>query len=155
MELLLRHGFVYESNLMGNDYTPYRARTPDTIDIQKPLKFGDATPLIEIPVSWSLDDAPHFELVRTPNWVQPGLMNATNVLENWVHDFLYMADTTAWGAVTYTFHPYCTGRGHRMIVLEKLIQQLIRKDAVFLRMDELAGEYDEQAPFSRAVHAAR
>jgi len=30
-------------------------------------KFGRATPL---------DDAPHFEVVRTPNWIQPGLSNA-------------------------------------------------------------------------------
>ena len=151
VELLLKHGFVYESNLMGNDYSPYRARTPDTIDIQKPLKFGDATPLIEIPVSWSLDDAPHFELVRTPNWVQPGLMNAAGVLENWVNEFGYMADTTSWGALTYTFHPYCIGRGYRMVILEKLIQELLKRDAIFLRMEELATEFDERFPFSHAM----
>lgn len=147
VSLLLKHGFIYESNLMGNDYSPYRARLPDTIELQQPMRFGETSPLIELPVSWSLDDAPHFELVRTPNWVQPGLMNASSVLENWVAEFTYMKESTDWGALTYTFHPYCIGRGHRMIVLERLIKSLAEQDAVFLRAEELAAEYDERQPF--------
>ena len=148
VSLLLKHGFIYESNLMGNDFSPYRARLPDTIELQEPMRFGEASRLIELPVSWSLDDAPHFELVRTPNWVQPGLMNASGVLENWVAEFSYMKESTEWGALTYTFHPYCIGRGHRMIMIERLIKSLVEGGAVFLRAEELAAEYDEREPFA-------
>ena len=31
IELLLKHGFVYDSSLMGDDYTPYRARQGDVV----------------------------------------------------------------------------------------------------------------------------
>jgi len=26
-----------------------------------------------------------------------------------------------WGIITYTFHPFVIGRGHRMMILERLI----------------------------------
>lgn len=147
VELLLKHGFLYESNLMANDYSPYRTRVGDVIELQKPAALGAETRLIEIPVSWSLDDAPHFELVRTSNWVQPGLMNATDVLENWVDDFVYMTRTADWGVLTYTFHPYCIGRGHRMLMLERLIQRLIEHQAIFLTLSSVAEEFDRREPF--------
>ena len=52
---------------------------------------GRETQLVEMPISWSLDDFPHFEYMRLPNGsVQQGLMNANNVLENFVDDFTYM-----------------------------------------------------------------
>ncbi|MBS0219638.1 MAG: polysaccharide deacetylase [Proteobacteria bacterium] len=150
VKLLVRHQFLYESNLMANDYTPFRTRTDDKIELLEPAVFGPETPLIEIPVSWSLDDAPHFELVRTPNWVQPGLMQAEAVLSNWLNDFRYLTDTEEWGALTYTCHPYCIGRGHRIRMLEQLIRGLLEMGATFLPMHVLADEFDKRAPFKRA-----
>ena len=44
--LLLKHGFLYDSSLMGDDYTPYYARQGDVIELEKPAVFGgslDAT----------------------------------------------------------------------------------------------------------------
>ncbi len=151
VELLLKHGFLYGSNGMAQDYTPYRTRTGDVITLEQPAVFGNPTALIDIPVSWSLDDAPHFELLRTPNWVQPGLMNAGAVLENWVNDYLYMTRTVEWGVITYTFHPYCMGRGHRMMVLERLIETLAAQGATFMTMNEVALEYDRREPFGAAA----
>ena len=66
IDLLVRHGFVYDSSLMGADYLPYRARQGDVAELGKPYKFGAESSLIEMPISWSLDDYPHFEFVRTP-----------------------------------------------------------------------------------------
>jgi peptidoglycan/xylan/chitin deacetylase (PgdA/CDA1 family) len=146
VDLLLKHGFTYGSNGMAHDYLPYRARTGDVITLESPAVFGRTTRLIDIPVSWSLDDAPHFEVVRTPNWIQPGLMNANLVLENWINDYLYMT-RLEWGIITYTFHPYCIGRGHRMMALERLIETLISKGATFMTMHEAALEYDRRVPF--------
>jgi len=67
-----------------------------------------------MPISWSLDDFPHFEFLRTQTQLVPGLMNARLVLENWIGDYDYMAREVDWGVITYTFHPYVIGRGHRM-----------------------------------------
>jgi peptidoglycan/xylan/chitin deacetylase (PgdA/CDA1 family) len=148
VELLLKHGFVYDSSMMGDDYAPYRVRQGDVIEIEKPAVFGRTTRLIEMPVSWSLDDYPHFEFVRTKESVLPGLMNANLVLQNWINDFLYMKKTMKWGVITYTFHPFVIGRGGRMLILEKLIRKLKDNGAVFTTIESAAGEYDQRAPFS-------
>ena len=58
VDLLLAHGFTYDSSMMANDYTPYRARRGDVIALDQPARFGEPTRLIELPVSWSLDDVP-------------------------------------------------------------------------------------------------
>ena len=57
---------------MGGDYIPYRARRGDNAELGKPYGFGEDTSLIEMPISWSLDDYPHFEFIRTPTPVPPG-----------------------------------------------------------------------------------
>ena len=58
VDLLLAHGFTYDSSMMANDYTPYYARRGDVIPLDQPPQFGEPTHLIELPVSWSLDDFP-------------------------------------------------------------------------------------------------
>jgi peptidoglycan/xylan/chitin deacetylase (PgdA/CDA1 family) len=145
IELLLAHGFVYESSMMGNDYTPYYARQGDQIRLEEPCVWGATTSLIEMPVSWALDDYPHFEFLRTPSYVMQGLMNAQSVLQNWIDDFVYMRRTMDWGVLTYTMHPYVIGRGHRMLMLERLILRLTELGAVFLSMEQAAGEFSRRA----------
>ena len=147
VELLLKHGFVYDSSMMGDDYTPYRVRNGDIIELEKPAVFGPETQLIEMPVSWTLDDYPHFEFIRTPTWILPGNMNANRVLDNWINDFVYLRDNLEWGVITYTFHPFVIGRGHRMLALEKLIRTLKDGGAVFTTLEAAAAEYGQRAPF--------
>ena len=143
--LLLKHGFLYDSSMMGNDYTPYRVRDSDAIELDRPAIFGTPTRLIEMPVSWTLDDYPHFEFIRTQTWILQGLMNADNVLSNWVDDFLYLKNNLEWGVVTYTFHPFVIGRGHRMMALEKLIRTLQDNDATFMTVEQAALEFDRRS----------
>jgi peptidoglycan/xylan/chitin deacetylase (PgdA/CDA1 family) len=147
VDLLLKHGFVYDSSMMADDYLPYRVRQGDVIELEKPAVFGKPTRLIEAPVSWTLDDYPHFEFIRTQTWILPGLMNAHNVLANWMDDFTYLRDNLEWGIITYTFHPFVIGRGHRMIVLEKLIRHLKDGGAVFMTLEDAVAEYDARFPF--------
>lgn len=136
IDLLLKHGFDYETSLMGDDYTPYRARRGDKPTIDEPFVFGEPTRLVELPISWTLDDYPHFEFIRTDTTVLPGLRNATDVLENWLDDFRYMTENYEWGLLTYTCHPFVIGRGHRMIMLEKLIRGLQELGAEFMAMED-------------------
>jgi len=140
IDLLVAHGFIYDSSLMGADYIPYRARRGDVAELGKPYKFGQETTLLEMPISWSLDDYPHFEFVRTPQTVLPGLQSARAVMENWFDEFLYMKKSTDWGVLTYTMHPYVIGRGYRMLALESLIARLAKEGAVFLPMEAAAAE---------------
>jgi len=147
VDLLLQHGFLYDSSMMANDYTPYRARTGDEIPLDAPARFGTPTRLVEMPISWSLDDFPHFEYLWTATHLQQGLMRADDVLANWVDDFRYMTDSLDWGVLTYTFHPQVTGRGHRMLMLRRLIERLRDLGAVFARVDAAIAEFDRRAPF--------
>ena len=146
VELFLKHGFVYDSSLMGDDYTPYYARQGDSIELLKPAVFGKETKLVEMPIHWSTDDSPHFEFVRTETTVRQGLMNANAVVENWINDFLYMQEVNEWGVITYTCHPFIIGRGHRMMMLEELIRRLKDEGAVFQRMDETVEEFRRRVP---------
>jgi hypothetical protein len=144
---MLKHGFFYESSMMGNDHTPYRIRQGDIIELEKPAVFGKETPLIEMPVSWSLDDYPHFEFLRTKATILPGLMNAEAVLGNWINDFRYMKSIATWGILNYTFHPFVIGRGHRMMALESLLRTLTDEGATFMAMEDAASVYDKKFPF--------
>ncbi len=148
IELLLKHGFAYDSSMMGDDYTPYRIRQGDVVPADQPVVFGSPTRLIEMPVSWTLDDFPHFEFTRTPSFVLPGLANANAVMDNWLEDFLYLKDNLDWGVATYTFHPQVIGRGHRMRMLERLIARLRDEGARFERLGDVAAEFDIRAPFA-------
>jgi peptidoglycan-N-acetylglucosamine deacetylase len=145
VDLLLKHGFVYDSSMMGDDYMPYRVRSGDVISLEQPAVLGSATRLIEMPISWTLDDYPHFEFIRTPTWVLPGNMNASGVLGNWIDDFLYLNENLEWGVITYTFHPFVIGRGHRMVMLDKLVRTLKERGAVFMTLEDAAAEYERRS----------
>lgn len=142
VELLLAHGFHYDSSMMGHDYDCYFARQGDVAELHAPFRPGRETALVEMPISWTLDDYPHFEYVRLPNGtIQQGLMNADGVLGNFVDDFVYMTRTQDWGILTYTFHPHVIGRGHRMMMLEKLVVRLQELGAVFMTMEQALAEW--------------
>jgi peptidoglycan/xylan/chitin deacetylase (PgdA/CDA1 family) len=144
IELLLKHGFLYESSMMGHDHLPYRARLGDVITLDEPTVFGRETELVEMPISWTLDDYPHFEFIRTGNSILGGLKPASGVLENWYDDFDYMTRIMEWGIITYTCHPFVIGRGHRMLMLERLIDKLEARGAVFLTMEAAVREWQER-----------
>jgi hypothetical protein len=145
---MLKHGFAYDSSMMGDDYTPYYARQGDVIELERPARFGQKSALVEMPIHWSTDDSPHFEFVRTEHSVRQGLQNAGNVLDNWLHDFLYMRSAVEWGVLTYTCHPFIIGRGHRIMMLERLIQSMKEAGAVFQRVDNTVEEFKQRCSVS-------
>ncbi|MCF8477535.1 MAG: polysaccharide deacetylase [Pseudolabrys sp.] len=146
IDLLLKHGFRYESSLMGSDYVPYRARRGDVAKLGEPFHFGEPTALIEMPISWSLDDFPHFEFLRTEQTIMPGLQSARAVMENWLDEFLYMKKSVDWGVLTYTMHPFVIGRGYRMLALERMVDRLRAEGAVFMTMEKAAAEAQTHLP---------
>ena len=53
-----------------------------------------------------------------------------------------------WGVLTYTCHPFIIGRGHRIMMLERLIQRMMDEGAVFQRIDETVEEFKQRSPLS-------
>ena len=79
--------------------------------------------MIEMPISWSLDDIPISSSCARRNRCCPGLQSARNVMDNWLDEFLYMKKSVDWGILTYTMHPYVIGRGYRMLALETFVER--------------------------------
>ena len=140
IELLIAEGMDYDSSLMCGDYIPNFVRHSDHVKLGEPIRYGKNTQLIEMPISWSLDDYPHFEYIRTPEITLPGLNSPQLVMDSWWDEFTYMQKTVDWGILTYTMHPYVIGRGYRMLALEGLLDRLSGAGAIFMKVEDAAKE---------------
>jgi peptidoglycan/xylan/chitin deacetylase (PgdA/CDA1 family) len=142
IDLLLEYGFRYESSLMGDDFRPYWCRTGDVMQANGPYQFGRPVDLVELPVSWILDDFPHFEYFRSARGRNDGLSAPSKVLEIWSGEFEFMYRDVPGGVFTLTMHPQVIGRGHRLLMLEELIRNIKAYDGVvFARMGEAAEQF--------------
>jgi len=104
-ELLLEHGFAYDSSCMGDD-RPY-------------LQEWEGRSLLELPVHWSLDDWPRF------GWSIDGGGNVGptgELLDSWLAE--YRAAREEGRHVVYTMHPEVIGRAYRFAALERLVEAI-------------------------------
>jgi peptidoglycan/xylan/chitin deacetylase (PgdA/CDA1 family) len=74
---------------------------------ERPYRIGE---LVELPVHWRLDDVPYWLAYRDPR----------EVLAIWKDEF----DHADGEHLTYTIHPEHTGRGHRLTLLEGLLDHV-------------------------------
>ena len=152
LSLLLERGFLYDSSLMGNDYTPYYCRVGDVPAKDGPYVFGREVEMVELPVTWGLDDFPAFEWLYGVN---QGLSSPSQVYERWAGDFDYLCDFVGEGVYCLTMHPQVIGRGHRMLMLNRLVEHMKERSGVrFSTMADAAREWKQKHPL-RDKHAAR
>lgn len=120
--LLVRHGFTYDSSLMGNDI-PYRVLTG----------AGD---LIEMPVHWINDDFPQFGGLF-------GIQSPDIAFDIFSQEFDGLYETG--GVWIMTMHPFLSGRPSRLDLLERLIRHVRERARVWVTtLDEL-NEYCRRA----------
>lgn len=144
LPLLLEFGFLYDSSLFAQDFYPYHPRLGDRVSSTEPLQRGVEADIWELPVDFSLDDWPHYVFNFDP--LRPGNSAPSKVLEIWAADLDYMHSHVDGGILTYTMHPQVIGRGHRMTMLEQLIQHILGKGSVrFLTMAEAARDWQERS----------
>ncbi len=96
LALLAEHGFGHDSSLMGDD---------------RPYRIGG---LVELPVHWSLDDAPFLGRAGDPG-----------ALERVWRRELELAAAEA-RPLTFTLHPEILGRPHRADVLRRVLEDAAR-----------------------------
>jgi peptidoglycan-N-acetylglucosamine deacetylase len=148
LKLLLDHGFVYDSSLLGNDFTPYYCRDGIKAAIDAPYDFGHSIELVEMPFSWNLDDFPFFEYTSSRRGISPGLADPTRVYEVWAGDFEYLYTKLGTGVFILTMHPQVIGRGHRMLMLERFIKDLQGHEGVtFSTMGDFVQRWKAEHPF--------
>ncbi len=117
--LLARHGFEYSSNMMDR-LRPYL----------HPAVAGRA--IVEIPVSWVLDDAPFFMFTGQRAIQAPG-----PVLQGWLTEFDGICEVG--GVANFTFHPQIIGRPSRFACLRELVEHARHAPRVWIaRLDEIA-----------------
>ena len=136
LSLLEEHGFLYDTSLHTDDFTPFRPRIGDTVSRHAPLVRGREADLWELPMSFELDDWPHFTFMFQPN--RTGLSAPSKVLEIWTGELDYMLDNVPDGVLTLTMHPQVIGRGHRMLMLEQFVEHARGRGATFARMGDVA-----------------
>lgn len=137
LSLLVEYGFLYDSSLFAGDFCPYHPRLGDRVGVEEPLQMGQEVDLWEFPVDFCLDDWPHFTFSFDPPRV--GLSAPSKVFEIWAGEFDYMVAHEQQGVLTLTMHPQVIGRGHRMVLLERMIQHTLSQGlADFARMGDVA-----------------
>src|SRR5262249_40018325 len=131
VQILIDNDFLYDSSCMGSDLTPYYLRSGDVWSTTEPFRFGETTGLVEIPLSWILDDFPQFEFI-------PGvfgqLEDPTKPVAIWRQEFDFMVANEPEGIYVLTLHPECIGRGHRLVQLRELIAYMAGAGARFRTM---------------------
>ena len=125
LPLIKEYGFRYSSNFFDDD-SPYLL----TIE-------GKRTDIVELPFRWVLDDAPFFQYSIT----LPGrtMHPPSAVREAWIAEFdtLYAEDRQMMVAM----HPEIIGQPSRLVVLEGLIQHVVKHENVWIgRCDEIAAD---------------
>ena len=122
LEYLATLGFKYDSSLMGDD-APYYVDTPK----------GS---LVELPIHWLLDDAPHFSYAPASQRMGP-MKSPVEVYQSWTAEFdgLYRYGRS----FHLTMHPHIIGRPGRLLMLEKLINYIRSfPNVVFMRAVDVA-----------------
>lgn len=119
LDLLAEAGITYSSNLL-NDIRPYR---------------HDTHPITELPISWILDDAPHFWFAND-TW-EKTIRSPREVWDVWQPELDGIADLG--GHAMLTFHPMISGRPSRLPLIERAIRHLQDRGAWFGTSAETAG----------------
>ena len=112
-ELLETHGFRYSSNLM-DDLRPYR---------------HEGKRLVELPIQWILDDAPHFWFDGRESWTRR-ISTPSEVREIWEGEFRgYREHGGAW---VLTCHPQVIGRPYRLELLDHMLGYVTSHEDVWI-----------------------
>lgn len=131
IKILEELGIEYDSSLMAQDYQPYFARHGDKCRTDAPFEFGKPSSVVEMPVSWTLDDYPYLEFVRTKDFVLPGLGDPEVMFSSFARDVEFMVREEVDGVCVVTLHPQAIGRGGRLLALEQFIERCLELGTTF------------------------
>jgi peptidoglycan-N-acetylglucosamine deacetylase len=141
IRLLESYGFAWDSSLMGRDFEFYRARTGDQMSAADRITFGRETSIVEVPISWALNDFVFMEFVMAPGLILPGSIDTKALGERWCADLDYCVERVPGGIFTPIFHTQTIGRGSKINLLENLITRARELEAPFLTVSEAVARW--------------
>lgn len=140
LKLLEEFGYQWDSSLMGREFEPYHPR-PVIVKTEEASEFGPASPILELPVSWYLDDWPPMEYAAG---VSAGLGDHNLLLTRWQDIFDSARANYDVSVYILTVHPQCSGRAHLIGILERLIQHINSfSDVWFATLSEVFDCWEE------------
>ena len=144
VDILLEHGFQYDASFSGTDFEPYYLRHGDRFPPDGPYEFGETVDLVGIPFSWGLSDFQYFEFV-------PGITvrqdTPSAVYEIWHGELEWAHANVPGGVYDLTMHPQAIGRGHRLVMVERLIEAAKGLEgATFERLGDYAARWRTAEP---------
>jgi peptidoglycan-N-acetylglucosamine deacetylase len=142
--LLAEYGFTYDSSMMANDFELYRCRTGDVIHRDRAAEFGRELDLVEVPVSWTLDDFPFMEFALVPPMLVPASTDVNGLADRWLSDLDFMVEEVPGGVFTQTFHPQSIGRAGRIRILERIIRRAKEHGARFATVNDAATLWSQE-----------
>lgn len=140
LSLLEEYEFDWDSSLMGRDFEAYRPR-PMHRSEDGPHVFGEPSSIIEIPVSWYLDDFPALEHVSRIN---PGLASTDVTYQRWKDHFDFAYEEIPNAVFALTVHPQTIGRASNFLMFRRLIDYMKSKDGVaFMTLSEICDAWQD------------
>lgn len=142
-EVFVDEGFLYSSSIFG-EFEPFWCRAKDVIRRDGPNEPGRALNLVELPLSFIMNDFNYFEF----NYANPslvGLSSPDHVLKIWSAQFDYMLERVPGGVLNVTTHPQCIGWGLRAAMLERFIEYCLSRGARFMTCEAAAREFRARA----------
>ncbi len=133
LSILEKYGFDYDSSLMANDLHPYRPR-PVEVHADRGNVFGPPSKILEIPVSWYLDDFPQVEYMTGR---QEGMRPSQDIFDRWKAIFDYAVENEEDACYVLTTHPQTIGRAHTIQMFEELIAHMKDRGAWFATLSEI------------------
>ncbi|WP_018151779.1 polysaccharide deacetylase family protein [Leeia oryzae] len=135
LQLLDKHGFEYDSSLMGDDI-PYCVQAG-----QKDL--------LELPVTWLLDDWEQFAYSAMP---QTGYVieEPEKVLRMWKAEFSALYEEGCYFMLT--MHPEIIGRASRIAMLDQLVTFIKSHEGVWFCTPEMLAKSWRTGEFSTEKH---
>ncbi|MXP21779.1 polysaccharide deacetylase family protein [Gordonia sp. HNM0687] len=134
LDILEDTGMIYDTSLMGRDYHPYHPQRWQ-INWEKANVAGRASRVLEIPVSWYLDDFPPLAYTGT----QAGMQDSRTILQRWkdIFDFGYQREENPVFATCV--HPQIIGQPHHLMWYEELLGYIAGHEGVwFATLEEIA-----------------
>jgi peptidoglycan/xylan/chitin deacetylase (PgdA/CDA1 family) len=137
VEIMRKHGLEFGADGFDDD-VPYYLYVD-----------GQPTGLVQIPLSWTLDDAPLYWFNLLPPLFYGGpYAEPSRVYEIWTTEFDALYEEGC--CYHLCMHPFLSGRGARVKTLERVIQHiLLRPDARFCTLAELNDMYRAVVPPDR------
>jgi peptidoglycan-N-acetylglucosamine deacetylase len=128
LDILEDNGFDWDSSLMGRDFEPYK---PTKVLVRQEggsILLPSKGNILELPVSWLLDDFPATEYVPRLN---AGMTCPDVIRRRWMDHFKFAYEEFENAAMFLTVHPQAIGRAPYFLMFRSVLSEISAQQGVW------------------------